>query len=212
MTLEAVATRNARASPKSTAIRIVLLAAGSGSRFGGDKLEAPLSDGTPLVLATARGLLAAGGAVLAVVRGARDRDGQGAARLLRALPDIDSVPCAGAAQGIGHSIACGVRHSADANGWLLALGDMPFVRPETIRRLLDALAGGASLVAPCHGGRRGHPVGFSRRWRSSLLRLSGDIGARRVLAANPDALMLIDVEDAGVLLDVDRPADLARGA
>jgi molybdenum cofactor cytidylyltransferase len=192
-------------------IRTLLLAAGSGRRFGADKLAAPLPDGTPLVLATARALLAAGADVLAVVRDGDAASGEGAIALLRGMPEVEIVRCPDAAGGMGHSLACAVRHSADADGWLVALADMPFIRPQTIRRLLDALAGGASLVAPCHDGRRGHPVGFARCWRESLLTLAGDTGARALLASNPAALTLVDSDDPGVLIDIDRREDLLPG-
>jgi len=188
-------------------IQTLLLAAGHGRRFGADKLVAPLPDGTPLVLATARALLAAGARVLAVVRD-DDAAGQGAGALLRDHLGVEVIGCAEAALGMGHSIACGVRHSPAADGWLVALADMPFVQPGTIAALQDALASGASLAAPGHNGRRGHPVGFARRWRESLSALSGDSGARGLLAAHPDALTLIDVDDPGVFIDIDRPEDI----
>jgi molybdenum cofactor cytidylyltransferase len=192
-------------------IRTLLLAAGRGRRFGDDKLAAALPDGTPLVLATARVLVAAGADVLAVVRDGDEAGGQGAIALLRSMPEIEVVRCPDAAGGMGHSLACAVRHSADAGGWLVALADMPFTRPQTVRHLLDRLAGGASLVAPCYGGRRGHPVGFGRCWRDSLLALSGDTGARALLASNPASLTLVDSDDPGVLVDIDRPEDLSPG-
>ena len=92
-------------------IQTILLAAGSGSRFGGDKLIAPLPDGTPLGLASSRVLLAAGCDVLAVVR---DAD-SGAAPQLTGLPSVRVLVCPESASGLGHSLACGVRHSQAAD-------------------------------------------------------------------------------------------------
>jgi molybdenum cofactor cytidylyltransferase len=113
----------------------------------------------------------------------------------------------GADGGIGTSLAAGVAAAPDAAGWLIALGDMPWVQPETISALTQALARGASLVAPLHAGRRGHPVGFAALWRDQLLNLKGDQGARDLIAAQAGQLLLLPTEDPGVLLDVDTPAD-----
>jgi len=89
------------------------------------------------------------------------------------------------------------------------LADMPFIQDSTLRRAVQALETGALLVAPFHAGQRGHPVGFHSRFRDELLALSGDAGARAILARHAAALTRFDVDDAGVVLDVDTPADLA---
>jgi molybdenum cofactor cytidylyltransferase len=190
-------------------LKTLLLAAGSSRRFGADKLVAPLPDGTPMVLATAHVLLAAGADVLAVVREGPGASQSGAASLLGEMAGVEVVVCSEADRGLGHSLACGVRHSAGADGWLVALADMPWVRPQTVTDLLDVLAHGASLTAPRCAGRRGHPVGFAAHWRDALGRLSGDTGARDLLVRHHEQLTLIDVDDQGVLWDLDRPADLA---
>jgi molybdenum cofactor cytidylyltransferase len=91
----------------------------------------------------------------------------------------------------------------------VALADMPWIAPATIAMVATRIAGGVSLVAPAHGGRRGHPVGFGRAHYAALSSLRGDEGARSIVAAHADALQLIDVDDAAVLLDVDRPDDLS---
>lgn len=188
-------------------IQALLLAAGSGRRFGGDKLLATLGDGTPLVVASAGALLAAGCAVLAVVRpGAA---GAGVTGLLASLPGVRVRACARAADGLGASLACGVAASPRAAGWLVALGDMPAIRPATIARVLATLADGAPIVAPALQGRRGHPVGFGAAFRDALLACHGDQGARDLLAREAARLTLIDVDDPGVLCDVDHPTDLA---
>lgn len=186
-------------------IRTLLLAAGAGRRFGADKLCALLPDATPLVVASARNLLAAGCSVIAVVRD----QSAGAGALLADLDGIELVGCPDADAGLGHSLAAGVAASLSADGWLVALGDMPAIQPSSIARVLAALRAGGDLVAPAWRGQRGHPVGFGRCWRDALLAMRGDRGARDLLAAQAAALHLIPVDDPGVVRDVDRPADLA---
>ncbi|ESQ13940.1 MAG TPA: nucleotidyltransferase family protein [Chromatiaceae bacterium] len=187
-------------------IQTLLLAAGSATRFGGDKLSAALPDGTPMVLASARALLQAGCDVLAVVREAD----VGAGLLLRDLQEVRVLCCPESVGGLGFSLAQGVRHSANADAWLVALADMPLIRPATLVQVLSALAGGSSLVAPVFAGQRGHPVGFGRCWRARLLELSGDRGARTLLTEQADRLESIQTDDPGILLDIDRRDDLHR--
>ncbi len=183
----------------------ILLAAGSGSRFGGDKLLAALPDGTPLAVAAVRALRTALPEVIAVVR-------TGDARLSSALAaeGVRVIECSNAASGMGASLAWGVKHAAAAEGWVVGLGDMPYVQAQTVAVVAAALATGASIAAPVYQGRRGHPVGFTAAHRMALAGLSADAGARDILATAGTALTLVEVDDPGVLRDIDTPADLAQ--
>lgn len=181
----------------------ILLAAGRSVRFGSDKLLHPLADGTPLGLVSALHIREAMSRLLAIVD-----VGNEALRQLFERHSIPVLSVSTAAAGMGASLAAGVAATADAAGWLVGLADMPFVRPQTIVRVSQAIEGGAPLAAPCHQGRRGHPVGFAYRFGDSLKQLSGDEGARRLLAAHAAELRLIDCDDPGVLRDIDFPDDL----
>jgi molybdenum cofactor cytidylyltransferase len=180
----------------------ILLAAGSSRRFGANKLLEPLPDGTPVAAASLRNLRAAVTPVIAVLR-------PGDEAIRRLLGDDAQVTvCERADEGMGVSLAHGVRAASDAAGWIVALADMPFIRPETIRLLAERLAAGAGLVAPTWRGERGHPVGIAARFRAALYGLTGDAGARELLWSRSDELDLIDCSDPGVLRDIDTPADL----
>lgn len=184
----------------------ILLAAGRGRRFdplgARNKLLQRLPSGEPVVAASARHLLSVFPHVVAVVP---PQDG-GVAELLRALGCHVTV-CLEADAGMGRSLAHAVAQAPDAGGWLVALGDMPFVAASTLHALRAALEGGAGISAPSFQGRRGNPVGFGPRYRQDLLALEGDQGARRLLQSH--ALTLVEVDDPGILRDVDLPADLA---
>ena len=190
----------------TTAGRIVgvLLAAGQGRRFGSDKRLQPLADGTPLVLAAARRLRAGCDEVLAVLR-----PGDAALAALLTAADCRVIYCAEAEQGMGHSLAAGVRASPAAAGWLIALADMPAIAPASHGAVAAALCRGASIAVPTFAGRRGHPVGFAARWRAELETLQGDQGARRLLQGAPSEIALVALDDPGILADIDTPADLA---
>ena len=161
--------------------------------------------GTPLGVAAARNLVAALAESIAVVR-----PGDDAFSALRRVAGLRIIECANADDGMGASLACGVRATADADGWVIALADMPWVAPATIAKVAQALAAGADIAAPVHAGRRGHPVGFARRHYAALSVLAGDAGARGIIESSTSCVALIDVDDSGILGDVDRPEDLQR--
>lgn len=189
----------------------ILLAAGEGSRFGGDKLLEPMPagsghamPGTALGVASARRLIGALPHSIAIVR---PRDTQLAALLQAA--GLRNVAFANAGDGMGASLACGVAATGSADGWVIALADMPWIASATIRAIADAVAASAEIAAPSYRGERGHPVGFSRRHYAALASLTGDVGARSLIERCLDRVTWIDVDDAGVLRDVDTRDQLA---
>jgi molybdenum cofactor cytidylyltransferase len=109
--------------------------------------------------------------------------------------------------GMGYSIAAGVSARPQASGWLVLPGDMPMVQTATLLAVAAALEHHPVAYAQ-HRGRRGHPVGFAGELYSELVTLSGDEGAKRLVARYP--AHGVDVDDAGVLIDVDTEADLEK--
>ena len=182
----------------------VLLAAGAGSRFGGGKLVARLADGRGVAETACAHLLPAVDRVVAVIPAQ-----PGALEDALRAAGAEVVRCDTAAPGMGVSIACGVSASANAAGWLVALGDMPLVPTSQHRLVADALRAGADIVAPVCQGRRGHPVGFAARFGDELRALEGDEGARAVLARHRGALLELAVDDDAGWQDIDTPSDLA---
>jgi len=189
----------------------ILLAAGRGERFGGAKLLAPLARpsgaipaGTAVGVAACRHLLAALPTTIAVVR-------PGDAALAAALTAEGArvIECAHADKGMGASLACAVAADPNADGWVVALGDMPWIQSSTIACVAEAIARGAPVAAPFYRGQRGHPVGFGAACLAALSALTGDDGAKSIVAQHRDDLARIEVDDAGALRDVDRPSDLA---
>ena len=181
----------------------ILLAAGAGARFGGDKLLHPMPDGVAIAAHAARNLLAAGMDVTAVVR-----PGDFALADMLEQEGCVVTVCRDALRGMGASLAHGIRTERDAEGWVVALADMPGIAPATIAAVAAALDEGALIVAPKYRDQRGHPVGFGAALRDELLLLDGDQGARTILDKHRDSLHLMECEDAGVLYDIDRKSDV----
>ena len=189
-------------------VRVLLLCGGRASRFGSDKLLALVTVGResrPMAGAAARTAVEGAGNVLAVIP-------PGSPELRDVLEDAgcDIVESPATARGIGASLAAGVEASRDAEGWIVALGDMPFITPSTFASILASLRSGALIAAPVHRATnvRGHPVGFSAKLRGELASLDGDEGARAVLQRHRDEVVLVPVDDRGVAIDIDTPGDL----
>ncbi len=182
----------------------LLLAAGSASRFGSDKLLHPLPHGVPIAVQAARHLKKEISRVVAAVRPQSPE----LSRILEA-EGCEVVICEKADEGMGASLACAVRGAGAADAYIFALADMPFVRPTSIAAVRDAIAGGARIAAPYFRARRGHPVGISGSFRAELEALGGDEGARRLLEAHEAEIVKVPVGDPGVIRDIDKPADLA---
>jgi molybdenum cofactor cytidylyltransferase len=196
-------------------IRGLLLCGGSSTRFGSDKLLAVIDGGhpqagggpIPLVVCAARNLISGAGRALAIIPPA-------AGQLRRMLADAgcEILESPRTVRGLGASLAAGVAASANAGGWIVALGDMPFIRPDTIAAVRAKLEGGARIAAPVlvATGERGHPVGFARALQDELAALDGDEGARAVISRHREGLVIIPVDDPGIVVDIDTPDDLEK--
>lgn len=187
----------------------LLLAAGRGRRFDStgerNKLRQALPGGCTVAGAAAANLLTVVPHVIAVVR----PDAPLLARELAAL-GCEILCCENADDGMAASLVTGLAHAAHAAGWVIALADMPCVKPETIEALVAALGRGAAIAVPTHRGRRGNPVAFASIHLPHLLGLEGDQGARSLL--KKFAVTEVVVDDPGVHQDIDAPADLQQCA
>ena len=185
---------------------VIVLAAGRGSRFLGPEHKLAQSLGALTVLgSTLQHAIASHLPVVVVTTEALAPVARRsvAARDVIVLPEVGASGHGGL--GMGHSISMGVNARPGAAGWLILPGDMPRVQPVTLQAVARQLEHHAVAYAQ-YRGRRGHPVGFSFELYSELSALSGDEGARRLVARYP--AFGVEVDDSGVLIDVDTLADL----
>ncbi len=116
--------------------------------------------------------------------------------------------------GMGDSIAAGVRATRDAPGWMILPADLPLIRSQTLRTIAAGLACSptCSVTVPIYQGQRGHPVMFSAACRDQLLNLKGSQGAAPVVSAQAaiDSVAFIELDDPGVMTDIDTLDDLRR--
>ena len=186
----------------------VVTAAGSAERFGGKKLLAPV-DGEPLLDHTIRSLLEGGVTEVIVVVGTDAR--RELERDVNAMNDsrVRPVENPDPSRGMFSSIQVGV---ATANGDALVVlpGDMPYVRPETVRAVIAKYRERPAIVSPRYKGKRGHPVVMPLSLRDEIATTAPTANLHEVIKHHRDERVDLDVDDAGVVRDVDTPADLER--
>jgi molybdenum cofactor cytidylyltransferase len=192
---------------RPSGVSAIVLAAGTGSRFGGGKLLARL-EGRPLIEVVLDNLRDAPVDETIVVVGAD------AERLREACErySVRTVDNEGWARGQSTSVLAGLRACGE-EAWaaVVLLGDQPLVGAETIERLVAAFAEGARVAVATYGGKRRNPVLFSREvWPLLEAELAGDEGARSVLRRHPELVVEVPCEDAGDPADVDTREDLKR--
>ncbi len=186
-------------------VRALVLAAGRSTRFGpANKLLAPF-EGRTMVGQVVENCRAAGLEPLLVT-------GHEAAAIGAALPGVEAVHNPDYAEGMASSLRAGIAAlPKNLGAALVVLGDMPCVKPSTLGALVAAAwrAPAARAVVPAYAGRRGNPVLLRRALFASLLHLHGDVGARKLLEAAGDAVLVLEVDDPGILADFDTPQALA---
>ncbi|MCC7434027.1 MAG: nucleotidyltransferase family protein [Methanoregulaceae archaeon] len=182
-------------------VRAVVPAAGLSRRFGPEnKLLQPYGDST-IVGTVVRTLQDAGLPVIVVT-------GHEAERVSAVCPRADVVFNPDFEDGMGTSVACGVRHAMPCDGIMIALADMPGLSGATIERLIEAFDGEPErIVAPRYASepdRIGHPIVFGSAYHGELCTLRGDVGARDLLKQWRDRIVWVDCE--GGLTDIDVPS------
>ena len=185
----------------------MVLAAGRSTRMGAGPSKVLWSiDGAPMVARVVDALSAAALAEVVVVTGHQAEAVQ-AALTGRAARLVYNPAFAA---GLSTSLRAGITALGRVDAAVVALADMPWLRPEHVRALVAAFARRGQICAPVFEGRRGNPVLWPARFFGPLTTLSGDEGARRLLAEYGAQVEGVPVSDAGVLRDVDDPIDLAR--
>jgi len=191
--------------PATTPISAIVLAAGIASRMGSQKQLLPLGPKT-LLEHTLDNLRAAQVSEIVVVLGA-------AAEKIQPLLSSDTkvVINAAFAEGMGTSLQCGLQAlDSQTAATLVVLADQPLVKPTTIQQLIaDYQRHKPQILIPLFRGFRGNPVLLDRSVFPEIAGLNGDMGCRAIFGDHLENIRKLEVADPGVLLDADRPRDLA---
>jgi molybdenum cofactor cytidylyltransferase len=197
-------------TPGQKGVSAILLAAGTSSRMGQAKQLLPLGSTTVLAQTLEHARASAVDEVVLVL-------GSSAEPIRDQLPQallagVKVVVNRSYEQGMASSLRAGLSaldpQSAAA---LIVLGDQPFTPPQTLDQIIQAYRdSGAPIVIPTWQGTRGNPVLLDRSVFPEALALEGDVGCRAIFGRHLEEIVNVEVEDVGVLLDIDDRADYER--
>jgi len=190
-----------------TKIAGIVLAAGCSSRMAPRNKLLESIGGEPVVRHVAAAALASGVLPVAVVTG------HDAARVAAALGGLEVTVVANPAYagGLSTSLRAGLSALPPAiDGALICLGDMPWVEVPVLRALIADFTGVSAVCVPVHQGRRGNPVLWGSSYFAEMMTLTGDVGAKPLMARHQEHVIEVDVATDSIFADIDVPADLTR--
>jgi molybdenum cofactor cytidylyltransferase len=188
-------------------VAALILAAGQSRRMGRKNKLLARFDGEQLIRRSVRAALASKASPVIVVTGHMEGEIRAALDGL----DVTFAHNADFAEGLSSSLKRGMGEvPGDASGALVMLADMPGIDADALNRLLDAFdpQAGRAIILPTAAGKRGNPVIWARDYFAELQSLSGDTGARHLLASHEDAVCRVEI-GGDALLDVDTPEALS---
>ena len=190
-------------------VAAIVLAAGRSSRMGSRNKLLERIDGKPLIGRVVKAAIAGGAEPVIVVTGFESYRIEAALRGLSVTyvhnPDLD--------EGMSSSIKAGLKAlPKDCDGALILLGDMPEIAASDLEALFDAFAqkGRDAICIPMRDGRQGNPVLWGAAYFAEMMRLSGDAGAKRLIAKHEAHVIEVAVKSDAIFADVDTAEDLAR--
>lgn len=183
-------------------VAVIILAAGQSTRFGSPKMSHCLSNGMSVLANTVAQYKLVFTNISVVIPECR--------KLINEFEnsDVQLVFNTQSDLGMSQSIIAGIRAQPNARAWLIALGDMPYIKVASLKECAHQ-ASENTIVVPTYKRKTGHPVIFGSAFRDQgLLNLSGDVGAKSVIEKCIDSVSFAEVNDLGVLHDIDRPSDI----
>jgi molybdenum cofactor cytidylyltransferase len=200
----AQATGETPSPARAPRIAAIVLAAGTSSRMGGRNKLLQEMDGRPMIRRTVEAVAASAASPVVVVTG---RDAEAVRAALDGL-EVRFAHNPAFADGMAGSLKTGIEAlPEDADGVVVALGDMPLVSAHHIERLIAAFDEdeGRTICVPTHDGKWGNPVLWSRRYFPEMRAITGDKGARGLLHTYAETLCEVPMDDEGILRDFDTP-------
>lgn len=188
-------------------IAAVVLAAGRSSRMAPRNKLLELVEGKPIVVRVAEVALASRADPVIVVTGCD------AERIAAALAGLKATIVHNAAfeDGLSSSLRTGLSAlPSDSDGALILLGDMPGIEGGLLDTLMAAFAGPDAICAPVRDGRQGNPILWGSGYFAEMMALTGDVGAKQLIARHSDCVIEVPTASTSIFTDVDAPSDLAR--
>ena len=188
-------------------VAAVVLAAGCSSRMAGRNKLLELVDGKPVIVHVVNAAVESGAGPVIVITGFE-------APLIEEVlrgPNVTIMHNAGYERGLSSSLQTGLKAlPPDIDGALILLGDMPKIESSYLRALVAAFADRQAICVPIRKGRRGNPVLWGASYFQDIMRITGDIGAKPLMAKYSEHVIEVPIDSDGIFADVDTPSDLAR--
>jgi molybdenum cofactor cytidylyltransferase len=198
----------AEEKPAGARVAALILAAGRSTRMGGENKLLAEIEGRPMVARVAQRLLASRARPIVAVLG---NEAEAVDLALGRLP-VARVRNPDFAEGLSTSLKRGLAALPDdVEGVIVCLGDMPLVSGRHLDRLIAAFnpLEGREICVPTRRGKRGNPVLFGKRFFAEMASLAGDVGAKHLIGEYAEFVAEVEMEDDGVLVDIDTPEALA---
>jgi molybdenum cofactor cytidylyltransferase len=194
-------------TPRALKVAAVVLAAGRSSRMAPRNKLLELIEGKPVIAHTASAALGSGAGPVIVVTGFE------AERIGEALrgSNLTIVYNAGYGLGLSTSLRTGLEALPPSiDGALVLLGDMPGIEFSDLNALIAAFKNRKSICIPARDGKRGNPVLWGAAYFAEMTRITGDLGAKPLMAKYPDHVIEVPIDSDGIFADIDTPSDFAR--
>ncbi|WP_169569280.1 NTP transferase domain-containing protein [Sneathiella limimaris] len=193
---------------KSYKIGALLLAAGQSRRMGKDNKLLAVIDGKPMVRHVAETLKVSGLSPILMVTGHE------ADEVIKTVWDLGINTCHNPnySNGLSTTLKVGFETlSPKVDGIIVCLGDMPFVTPEILNKLIAAFDPdkGKSIVIPTFNGKRGNPVLLSSQYWDEIQSITGDLGAKAIISAHEHSVEQVEIDTQTIFTDIDTPETLA---
>lgn len=180
-------------------IYAIVLAGGEGKRAGGNKLS-KVVDGKPMLQWVIESAKEAEFEGIILVSG-KEKD---FCEELSKIYNISHVYNENWNLGMGYTLKKGVENlPKEADGFAILLGDMPYIKKETLNTLIKEFSNYKEIVIPTFQGKKGHPPIFSTKYAEEMRRVFKDMGAREVIKNHQEKVKFIEVDDEGILIDID---------
>lgn len=189
-------------------VAAIVLAAGQGSRMGGGKLLLPLGD-TTVIECSVQNLISVPISNLVVVIGVYGEAIKRQLQKFSAKFAINPDPSSDMAE----SIRCGLKvvNPLEIKAFLILPADIPLILPKTVRMLVASLLDSdKSIAVPLFRNRRGHPVVFRSSLYEQVMNFRSPQGIRPLVHGDLYQVLLVEVEDEGVIADLDNWDDYRR--
>ena len=185
-------------------ISSILLAAGQSKRMLGENKLIKDVKGIPLIKYALNNILKSNVNEIIIISGYQNETIE---KLIDKTSRVKFVFNSNYKEGISSSIKKGIKNLSEKNeAFFISLGDMPSINYNTYNQLIK-YSKDKKVIVPLFKGQKGNPVLFPKSFEKKLLSIEGDSGAKKMLEINKKKVLNLEIDDPGIIKDLDVPSD-----